>query len=439
MGDTAKRRGKYGRVFLGVSAGLRTATGSGSGPGASRSLPWLLLICGRLIRPATLVKDTTAGSEPSQVISLSLRRAGAGLIAAAWVQVIICLVVARSGYPVEFLLIISPLFFVLTTAGMIMLLGSDRPAFWLVMLCGLFAAFSLTATWFLRGHYTGGLNAAEPLIGLGVFGAAMSGDQWSQLAGGALIGLHRGALVLAGTGLPSEHALLALIECGSLVAAIVGSALVRRYARRLDGVEATLRDQIVSDASDSAEHTAFREWSRLLHDAPVHRLWQVAEGVAARVAADPAQFRRGCAQDAELLRGTVIVVEPDQDLVQALDGLVAYFDSLGLRILLTTRDTADYPADSPVVTALKRAVEQSLVNVLQHSGQFEAEVDVSAPDGCVRIQVRDHGRGFADAPLGTGQLGTGKSIKGRMQDVGGDADVSGEAGPGTVVTLWWPA
>jgi len=303
------------------------------------------LIRGRLIWSPMLIKDAAADSEPSQVIGLSLRRAGAGLIAAAWVQVIICLIVARSGYPAEFLLIISPLFFVLTAAGVIMLLGSDRPAAWLVVLCGLFAAFSLTATWFLRGRYTGGLNVAEPLIGLGVFGAAMLGDQWSQLAAAALIGLHRGALVLAGTGLPSEHALLALVECGSLVAAIVGSALVRRYARRLDGVEATLRDQIVSDASDSAEHTAFREWSRLLHDAPVHRLWQVAEGVAARVAADPAQFRRGCAQDAELLRGTVMVVEPDLDLVQALDGLMAYFDSLGLRILLTTRDTADYPAD----------------------------------------------------------------------------------------------
>jgi hypothetical protein len=389
----------------------------------------------RLIRSPILIKDAAADGEPSQIIGLSLRRAGAGLIAAAWVQVTVCLIVVRSGYPAGFLLFASPLFFALTAAGVIMLLGSDRPAFWLVVLCGLFAAFSLTATWFLRGQYTGGLNAAEPLIGLGVFGAAMSGDQWSRLAAAALIALHRGALVLAGTGLPSEHALLALLECGSLVAAIVGSALVRRYARRLDGAEATLRNQIVSDASDSAEHTAFREWSRLLHDAPVNRLWQVAE----RVAADSAEFRRGCAQDAELLRGTVMVVEPDPDLVQALDRLVADFDSLGLRILLTTRDTSDYPADSRVVTALKRAVEQALVNVLRHSGRFEAEVDVSSPDGHIRIQVRDHGHGFAGVQPEADRLGTRKSIKERMQDVGGDADVSGGAGRGTVVTLRWPA
>jgi hypothetical protein len=374
-----------------------------------------------------------AGNDPSDVIDLSLRRAAAGLIAAACVQVAVCVVVTRSGYPTAFSALVFPLFLVLSTVGVNRLLSSRRPTVWMVALCGLFAVFSLTATWAIREHYTGGLNVAEPLIGLGTFGAGISGGVWSRSAAVTLIAVHRGALVLAGTGFPSEHAILTLIECGSLTSAIIGSSLVRAYGRKLNATETALQHEAAVDAEASARNAAVRERSRLVHDAPVNLLWRVAKNIGA----DSAEFRHACARDAELLRGKVELSGPARSLVQALDDLVADFRKRGLRIRVTDGDKATYPEEPRLVTALARAVEQALVNVLWHSGRDEADVVVTAQAGRISIQVRDHGRGFVREATAD-RLGSRMSIEQRMRDVGGDARVASEEGRGTTVTLWWP-
>jgi signal transduction histidine kinase len=365
---------------------------------------------------------------------LSLQRAGAGFIAAACVQVTVCVIVTRSGYPPVFVAVIFPVFLVLTAAGVVLLrLGKD-PAFWSAVLCLLFAAFSATATWDVRDHYTGGLNVAEPLIGLGVFGAGMSASPLARRAAAALIAVHRGGLILARTGLPSEHALLGLLESGSLAAAIIGSALIRAYASRLDDTEQVLTAEAVSDAATSMRNTASRERNRLLHDAPVNRLWQISRNLAS----DSAEFRDACARDAGLLRGRVELLEPERDLTAAMDALVRDFRALGLRVRLKHGDDGAYPADPIVVTALKRATEQSLANVLEHSGRDSADVLLSTARGAVRVQVRDHGRGFIRGDVPEGRLGATTSITERMRDVGGDADTGSDPHRGTVVTIWWP-
>jgi signal transduction histidine kinase len=91
-----------------------------------------------------------------------------------------------------------------------------------------------------------------------------------------------------------------------------------------------------------------------------------------------------------------------------------------------------------VVTALKRATEQSLANVLEHSGRNEADVLVRAAHGAVRVQVRDHGHGFIREDVPAGRLGATTSITERMRDVGGDAGIDSDPHRGTVVTIWWP-
>jgi signal transduction histidine kinase len=376
----------------------------------------------------------SGGETASRTVDLSLQRAGAGLIAAACVQVTVCVIVTRSGYPPVFVAVIFPVFLALTSAGVLLLrLGRD-PAAWSAALCLLFAAFSATATWDVRDHYTGGLNVAEPLIGLGVFGAGMSARPFARRAAAALIAVHRGALILARTGLPSEHVLLALLECGSLTSAIVGSALIRAFAARLDATDQVLTAEAMSDATTSMRNTASRERNRLLHDAPVNRLWQVSKNLAS----DSAEFRLACARDADLLRGRVALVEPERDLTAALDALVRDFRAVRLRVRLTHGDETAYPADPVVVTALKRATEQSLANVLEHSGGDVADVVVTTAAGAIRVQVHDRGRGFLREDIPEGRLGATTSIAERMRDIGGDADIDSDPQRGTVVTLWWP-
>jgi hypothetical protein len=378
--------------------------------------------------------DGSRAGTASRAVELSLQRATVGLIAAACVQVTVCVIVTRSGYPAVFDVVIFPVFLVLTAGGVLLLrLGKD-PAFWNAALCLLFAAFSATATWQIRHHYTGGLNVAEPLIGLGVFGAGMSASPFARRAAATLIVVHRGALILAGTGLPSEHALLALLECGSFTSAIVGSALIRAYASRLDVTEQALTVEAAADAATSVLNTASRERNRLLHDAPVNRLWQISRNLAS----DSGEFRLACARDAGLLRGRVELLERERDLTAAMDALVRDFRRLGLRVRLVHGDEAAYPADPIVVTALKRATEQSLANVLEHSGRDEADILVTTAQGAVRVQVRDHGRGFIRENVPESRLGATTSITERMRDVGGDAEIDSDAHRGTVVTIWWP-
>lgn len=121
-----------------------------------------------------------------------------------------------------------------------------------------------------------------------------------------------------------------------------------------------------------------------------------------------------------------------------MDTLVRDFRALGLRVRLTHGNDAAYPADPIVVTALKRATEQSLANVLEHSERNEADVLVSTGQGAVRVQVRDRGRGFIREDVPEDRMGATTSITERMRDVGGDADIGSDPHRGTVVTIWWP-
>ena len=371
----------------------------------------------------------------SAMVDQGLNRAAAGLIAAACAETTVCVVVARSGYPLWFLAVVFPLLVAATVVGIVQLLVKEHPQRWMAALCVLFAVFSLTATWVLRHQYTGGLNAAEPFIGLGAFGAGMSAGLWTRVAAAMLIALHRGALIVAGTGHPGEHELLALLECGSFIAAVGSSVVIRRYAGRLNETENALRDETEFDAESKTVNAAVKERNRLLHDAPVNRLWQVAH--SAREVGS-AEFRRSCAGDAELLRGRVPLFQREQDLAGGLKQLIDYFGPLGLKVRLTPDDPAHYPADPLVVTALTRAVEQALFNVMWHSGRDDAEVVVTAAPSLIAIQVRDHGRGLRPTPGGDGRLGVSRSISQRMRDVGGDATIT-EPGRGVMVRLWWPA
>jgi len=373
----------------------------------------------------------SGGSKPSQIIDFSLRKAAAGLIGAACLQVAVALAVARSGYPAWFIAGF-PVFLGLTAAGVIRLLYAERPTIWVVALCSLFAVFSLTATWAVRGHYTGALNVAEPLIGLGAFGAGLSAGTWSRPAAVGLIAVHRGALALAGTGYLGEYLILAMIECGSLCAAILGSTVVRAIAARLDADADALQRDAVADAAARTENQAMREHPRMVHDAPVDRLSMAGHGDAR----DSAEFRRACARGAEVLRGYVIVSEPAWTLAKILDDLVPDYEKRGLRVHLTHGDVTAYPEEPVVVTGLARAVHQCLVNVCLHSGQQDAYVVVTADSGRISIQVRDHGHGFIRAT--SHGFGSRMSIEQRMRDIGGEARIDSEVGAGTTVTLTWP-
>src|SRR6185436_15955263 len=89
------------------------------------------------------------------------------------------------------------------------------------------------------------------------------------------------------------------------------------------------------------------------------------------------------------------------------------------------------PADlsKDVALCLFRIVQESLRNVVRHSGAASALVDVSASEHELLLEIADHGKGFAadTARTGLGLL----SMRERVHFVGGEIVVSSTPGQGT--------
>ncbi|WP_042398815.1 MacS family sensor histidine kinase [Streptacidiphilus carbonis] len=92
---------------------------------------------------------------------------------------------------------------------------------------------------------------------------------------------------------------------------------------------------------------------------------------------------------------------------------------------------------------LSAAVGAAVDNVRKHAGErAHAWILVEDEPGEVVVSVRDDGPGFTPDRLGQaeqeGRLGVSQSIRGRLRDLGGSAEISSAAGQGTEVELRVP-
>jgi signal transduction histidine kinase len=95
------------------------------------------------------------------------------------------------------------------------------------------------------------------------------------------------------------------------------------------------------------------------------------------------------------------------------------------------------PLSGDASTALAGAVREALTNAAKHSGAARVVVfaEPSEVDGEVFCSVRDDGCGFDPDGVATGE-GLRRSIRARMADAGGRAEIDSTPGKGTEVRLW---
>jgi len=96
------------------------------------------------------------------------------------------------------------------------------------------------------------------------------------------------------------------------------------------------------------------------------------------------------------------------------------------------------PADlsKDVALCLFRIVQESLRNVVRHSGAASALVDISASEHELLLEIADHGKGFA---ADTSRTGLGLlSMRERVHFVGGEIVVSSTPGQGTRIRVRVP-
>jgi signal transduction histidine kinase len=124
-------------------------------------------------------------------------------------------------------------------------------------------------------------------------------------------------------------------------------------------------------------------------------------------------------------------------LLPALRRLVSEVADLhGLTVSLT--DERVPPLDPDVALCLFRIAEESLSNVVKHSGARSATIHVAGTSRGVRLLVEDTGNGFAStAPRARTGLGL-VSMRERLGLIDGTVDIESADGRGTRVDAWVP-
>ena len=266
------------------------------------------------------------------------------------------------------------------------------------------ASQSLGSAWPLAGVLCAGLvggrrigMAAGTLLGLGrLMGAVLNGvDQWD---GGKVLSIASSTVLYALAGFAAGFAAHRLREAERQISA------------------ARAREEV----------------ARTLHDGVLQTL-----AVIQSRADDPDLARLAREQEREL-REYLFGVRPTGggELGPALRQAAARFeDRWGGRTTVILADDVP-PVKKPACDALVGAVGEALANAGKHGRANHVTIYVEPDDGGgVFCSVKDDGSGF-DAATADEGVGLTTSIRGRMSEVGGRAEVDSRPGRGTEVRLW---
>jgi signal transduction histidine kinase len=295
--------------------------------------------------------------------------------------------------------------------------------------------------------------AGYPVAAAVTWGAARG------VGGGVAAGLVLGASLVAGqlaNGIDlasSEPAVLLDLAGGTLNFLLAGGAvgLVARLLERSAGQLRQATEETIT-ARERAARLAEREsLARQIHDSVLQALALVHKRGRELAAGGPvppdqvAGLAEMAAGQERALR-SLILRDPADDptpagaasLRAALEALAAAEPSLPVTVGAT--DALWLPAGH--VEELAAAVRQALDNVVEHAGASRVALFAEEDSGAVVLTVRDDGRGFVyDGPqlLAEGKIGLAKSVKGRVEQLGGTMTVTSRPGAGTEIELRVPS
>jgi signal transduction histidine kinase len=284
-----------------------------------------------------------------------------------------------------------------------------------------------------------------PLGDIAVSAALLAADRFvydaphSQTFGGAwpLVGPIAAGLAWGPAGGAGAGAALGLARWagsdGAAAISLVSSAVFYVLAGAVTGfvVERLRRAERELAAAQAREDVA-----RTLHDGVLQTL-----AVVQRRSPDADLARLAREQERELREwlfgaGALPGGPPPTDLAAALRAAAALAeDRHGLRVEVVAVPD-DVPALRPeAVAAIAGAVGEALTNAAKHGTARRATV-YAAPEGDgAFVSVKDDGNGF-DPDATTEGIGLGRSIRARIDEVGGRVEIDGNPGHGTEVRLW---
>jgi signal transduction histidine kinase len=293
--------------------------------------------------------------------------------------------------------------------------------------------------------------AGYPVAAAVTWGAARG------VGGGVAAGLVLGVSLAAGQLLNGidlageEPAVLLDLAGGTLNFAIAGGAvgLVARLLERSAGQLQVATEETIR-ARERAARLAEREsLARQIHDSVLQALAMVHKRGRELAAGGPvppdqvAGLAEMAAGQERALR-SLILRDPEADQTPAgAASLRAALEALAAERALpvTVGATGALWLPARQVEELSAAVRQALDNVVEHAGASRVALFAEEDEGAVVLTVRDDGRGFTYDErrlLAEGKIGLAKSVKGRVEQLGGGMVVTSRPGAGTEIELRVP-
>jgi signal transduction histidine kinase len=180
--------------------------------------------------------------------------------------------------------------------------------------------------------------------------------------------------------------------------------------------------------------------SRELHDAIGHHLTALTlnlEAALQRTTGD-AHAKIEVAQSlARSLLGDVreivasMETERGTDLAQAIDTLIADVPRPRVHLRIASDVRVDHPERARTII---RCAQEIITNAARHSGAENLWIAIDCDEGNIRIHAHDDGRGSDDVAAGFGL----RSMRSRVEGIGGELRVDSSAGRGFDVTALVP-
>ncbi|WP_424243939.1 signal transduction histidine kinase [Elusimicrobium posterum] len=145
----------------------------------------------------------------------------------------------------------------------------------------------------------------------------------------------------------------------------------------------------------------------------------------------------------EKVKNIVVNMRPPSLDAVGLDGavkeLVESFNKFAnVNIVYTYREEDDGIIDDEIKIMLYRIIQESLNNVLKHSGATKAQVKLENLRNIVKIEVSDNGKGFKkEKKKGLAKIGL-NSMKESIKYLGGKFEIKSILGKGTRVKVSCP-
>jgi signal transduction histidine kinase len=186
-----------------------------------------------------------------------------------------------------------------------------------------------------------------------------------------------------------------------------------------------------------------RRIERDLHDGAQQQLVSLALELRTAQAAMPPELDEHRAELSRVIEGLTDVLEELREIALGIHPAILAEGGLGPALRTIARRSpipveldvrAEMRLPEPVEVAAYYAVSEALTNAAKHAQASVVQVAVEAPDGLLRVAVRDDGLGGADLARGSGLLG----LKDRAEAIGGTISLESRPGAGTSLIVELP-